>query len=171
MIEIKNERAFENNVKVLKKKAEAEKEMAKMNGTYTEVDERLEEVFGDKDFMKDVLCCENPDKAYELFCTRNSDLTKEQFVELIKASFQMYEALVSKDEELSEDELEQIAGGGFFGTAWKVLRSVGCTIATPFAFAIDTVGTVLSLVSDYGTIWGYKWTTKVAGGIVSPWKE
>ena len=171
MTEIKNEKAFENNVKVLKKKAEAEKEMAKMNGTYTEVDERLEEVFGDKDFMKAVLNCESPEKAYELFSTRNSDLTKEQFVELIRASFQVYETLASKDEELSEDELEQIAGGGFFGTAWKVLRSVGCAIATPFVAVFDTTMTILSCFVDTDTFWGYDWTAAVAGGVVSPWKE
>ena len=168
MIEIKNERAFENNVKVLKKKAEAEKEMAKMNGTYTEVDERLEEVFGDKEFMKDVLSCEDPDKAYEMFCTRNSDLTKDQFIELIKASFQMYENLAAKDEELSMEELEQIAGGGFFDTAWKVIRSVGCTIATPVVAAFETVMNLGASLA--GDLWGYDWTVTVAGGVVSPWK-
>ena len=78
--------------------------------------------------------------------------------------------LVSKDEELSEDELEQIAGGGFFGTAWKVLRSVGCTIATPVVAAFETVMNLGSCVICE-TCWGYDWTVTVAGGVVSPWKE
>ena len=168
MTEIKNEKVFEANFKIIKKRSEAEKEMAKMNGTYTEVDARLEEVFGDKEFMKDVLSCEDPDKAYEMFCTRNSDLTKDQFIELIKASFQMYENLAAKDEELSEDELEQIAGGGFFDTAWKVIRSVGCTIATPVVAAFETVMNLGASLA--GDLWGYDWTVTVAGGVVSPWK-
>ena len=170
MTEIKNEKVFEANFKIIKKRSEAEKEMAKMNGTYTEVDARLEEVFGDKEFMKDVLSCEDPDKAYEMFCTRNSDLTKDQFIELIKASFQMYENLAAKDQELSEDELEQIAGGGFFDTAWKVIRSVGCTIATPVVAAFETVMNLGACLLDAGTLWGYDWTVTVAGGVVSPWK-
>ena len=170
MTEIKNEKVFEANFKIIKKRSEAEKEMAKMNGTYTEVDARLEEVFGDKEFMKDVLNCEDSDKAYEMFFTRNSDLTKEQFIELIKASFQMYENLAAKDQELSEDELEQIAGGGFFDTAWKVIRSVGCTIATPVVAAFETVMNLGSCVICE-TCWGYDWTVTVAGGVVSPWKE
>ena len=169
MTEIKNEKVFEANFKIIKKRSEAEKEMAKMNGTYTEADARLEEVFGDKEFMKDVLNCEDSDKAYEMFFTRNSDLTKEQFIELIKASFQMYENLAAKDEELSMEELEQIAGGGFFDTAWKVIRSVGCTIATPVVAAFETVMNLGASLA--GDLWGYDWTVTVAGGVVSPWKE
>ena len=168
MTEIKNEKVFEANFKIIKKRSEAEKEMAKMNGTYTEADARLEEVFGDKEFMKDVLNCEDSDKAYEMFFTRNSDLTKEQFIELIKASFQMYENLAAKDEELSMEELEQIAGGGFFDTAWKVIRSVGCTIATPVVAAFETVMNLGASLA--GDLWGYDWTVTVAGGVVSPWK-
>ena len=168
MTEIKNEKVFEANFKIIKKRSEAEKEMAKMNGTYTEADARLEEVFGDKEFMKDVLNCEDSDKAYEMFFTRNSDLTKEQFIELIKASFQMYENLAAKDEELSMEELEQIAGGGFFDTAWKVIRSVGCTIATPVVAAFETVMNLGASLA--GDLWGYDWTVTVAGGITSPWK-
>ena len=166
MIAIKNKMVFETNLKIIKKRAEVEKEMAKMNGTYTEVDERLEGVFGDKEFMKAVLNCESPDKAYELFCTRNSDLTKDQFVELIKASFQMYETLASKDEELSEDELEQIAGGGFFGTAWKVIKTVGYSALTPFS----VIGDLASNIPTFGA-WGFSGTRELVNCISDTWKD
>ena len=116
--------------------------------------------------MKAVLNCENPDKAYEMFCTRDSDLTKEQFVELIKASFQMYETLASKDEELSEDELEQIAGGGFFGTAWKVIKTVGCSALTPLSVVYDLVGNIPT-----SGAWGFSTTRELVGYISDTWKD
>ena len=80
----------------------------------------------------------------------------------------MYENLAAKDEELSMEELEQIAGGGFFDTAWKVIRSVGCTIATPVVAAFETVMNLGASLA--GDLWGYDWTVTVAGGVVSPWK-
>ena len=174
MTEIKNLKAFESNAKIFNKKVEAEKEMAKMNGTYTEVDERLDEVFGDRDFMKQIMKCESPDAAYDLFCTRNSDLTKIEFFKIVICSVQTVENLADKEEELSMEELEQIAGGSFFGNIGKGLLTGIMALGTAVSVLTDILYNVVqspikwadASIGKESDWWGFK-STKACIGIIS----
>ena len=75
-------------------------------------EERIKEVFSDEAFVKELFSKETPEEAQELLAEKDIDVSIEELVKLkdiIVAKLQSAES--GESAELTEEELEDVAGG------------------------------------------------------------
>ena len=77
-------------------------------------EERIKEIFADEEFVKELFSRETPEEAQELLAEKDIDVSIEELVklkDLIIAKLQAAES--GESAELTEEELEDVAGGTF----------------------------------------------------------
>ena len=73
--------------------------------------EHMNEVFGDTEFMAQFFACDEKEDMIKLCEERGISMTMEELDEILGAIADTYNKLVANDGELSDEELEQVAGG------------------------------------------------------------
>ena len=76
--------------------------------------EKLGDLFANEDFIKQFFACTENQQGVKLFADNGITVTEEQVEAMGACINAMIQNLRDNDGELSEEELEQIAGGGFF---------------------------------------------------------
>ncbi len=75
-------------------------------------EERIKEVFSDEAFVKELLSKETPEEVQDMLVDKDIDMTIEEIVKLGEIIAQkLKNAENGEDFELSEDDLEDVAGG------------------------------------------------------------
>ena len=98
-------------------------------------EELIKKMQADKDFAEKILTCKENDELIALAKEQGIDLTLENIIELNEA---LQLANRMEEGELSEEELEQVAGGTFVLTTVLALTSLG---------ALASIASALSVVS------------------------
>ena len=161
-----------DNLKASLRMLEKRKEMILEQAKTQDIDEqsqRIIELESDEAFMKKLMNCDSAEKVQTLFKENGVDLSMEQVNDLLKGIGELLIQLGNNDGELTEDELEQIAGGWswkgfvtgallgvavFVVGALSVAAEVGTAgLATPFVAAVAvalpaTLGTVSGLIGS-----------------------
>lgn len=87
------------------------------------MEEKIKELVEDQEFVKKLLSCEEPEQVQKLFADNGVEISLED----VKALGKALAAMAESDGELSEDDLEAVAGG----SAWDTIRKI---------LAIDILG-------------------------------
>lgn len=81
--------------------------------------EKLTELMKDKEFVKKILEMETPEEVQKALAEKGVDLSIEQIEDIRKGII----ARVSSEEEMSDEQLEQVAGG-FIGDLINLVTDV-----------------------------------------------
>ena len=133
-----------DNLKASLRMLEKRKEMILEQAKTQDIDEqsqRIIELESDEAFMKKLMNCDSAEKVQALFKENGADIAMEQVNDLLKGIGELLIQLGNNDGELTEDELEQIAGGW----SWK-----GFVTGTLLGVAVFVVG-ALSVAAEVGT--------------------
>lgn len=75
--------------------------------------ERIKEIFSDKEFVTELLSLENPEDVQNLLKTKGIEADLDQICKLGEILDKKLNAMTMEDGEISEEELEDVAGGWF----------------------------------------------------------
>ena len=75
--------------------------------------ERIKEIFSDEEFVVELLGLENPEDAQALLKTKGIDLELDQVRKMGEIINKQLNAVAIEEGEISEEELEDVAGGWF----------------------------------------------------------
>ena len=118
-----NQNSLNASLRFLDKMGQSNAEMLKQ--TDPEQGERMEKLgalLANEDFCQKFISCTTKQEAYKLFADNGSDLTEEEINGLALQIKALTQKLIENDGELSEEDLEQIAGGMSTNTA------IGCGV-------------------------------------------
>ena len=109
-----------------------------------EVSERLEhlgELLKDEEFCNQFVTSESKEAAAKMFTDRGFDITDEELTALATRTRELVNHLIENDGELSEEELERVAGGGV-GDTFTVAEMIagalaGGVLAAGVMFLVD----------------------------------
>ena len=76
-------------------------------------EERIKEIFSDEAFVIELFGLENPEDAQALLKTKGIDLDLDQICKLGEILNKKLYAMATEEGEISEEELEDVAGGWF----------------------------------------------------------
>ena len=75
--------------------------------------EKLKKIFSDEEFVIELLGLENPEDVQVLLKTKGIDLDLDQICKFGEMLDKKLSALTAEEGEISEEELEDVAGGWF----------------------------------------------------------
>jgi hypothetical protein len=75
--------------------------------------ERIKEIFSDKEFVTELLSLENPEDVQNLLKTKGIEADLDQICKLGEILDKKLNVMTIEDGEISEEELEDVAGGWF----------------------------------------------------------
>lgn len=84
------------------------------------MEEKIKNLVEDQEFVTKLLACEEPEQVQKLFADNGVDVTLDD----VKALGQSLSVMAESDGELSEDDLEGVAGGSLMSVVSTVI-SVG----------------------------------------------
>ena len=115
--------------------------------TQAEFDRLSEKMAKDEAFKKALFECDTEKEIFDLYKKNGyTDLEFPEFV--IKFKDQMVTAL-QQSGELSEEELQMVVGGGFFGDLWNGIKKVASAVYdTVIKPVVGAVGSVVSTVGN-----------------------
>ena len=87
--------------------------------------ERIKEIFSDEEFVVELLGLENPEDAQALLKTKGIDLELDQVRKMGEIINKQLNAVTTEEGEISEEELEDVAGGWF-----AIVMPIITTVAT-----------------------------------------
>lgn len=134
-----NQENLNASVRYLDKVGEAN--MEKLRESNPELAERLDKLgslFGSEDFCKQLAACADKEAAAKLFADHGFEITMEELEALMAQIKGICRKLVENDGELSEEDLEMVAGGaisestidsflvGFFSVIGAAIGTVIC---------------------------------------------
>lgn len=153
-----NQEKLDATKRMIEKQNQIVLENARMNGTDSEL-EKLLTIINDKEFPDKLSACDSMEKLRKLFADGGLELSDEQIREMFQGVADCFEKIKKNDGELTEEELEEIAGGW----SWKVFGVFGVVAAASFI-----VGAALSVLPVMAVLGG---TYLVAGVITSACSE
>ena len=106
-----NQEKLRASLRFLDKQGEMTVEMLKANGQDVSKAEKLEELFKDEDFVKELAPTSNAAEAQAVFAAHGLELTAEEVKGISQQCAGCIKKLEENDGELSESDLEQICGG------------------------------------------------------------
>ena len=90
---------------------------------------RIKEVFSDEAFVVEMLGLENPEDVQALLKTKGIELDLEEICKFGEILDKKLNAMAAEDGEISEDDLEDVAGGGAAAIILPIVVTVvGCII-------------------------------------------
>jgi hypothetical protein len=89
--------------------------------------ERIKEIFSDEEFVVELLGLENPEDAQALLKTKGIDLELDQVRKMGEIINKQLNAVTTEEGEISEEELEDVAGG-WFAIVMPIITTVGICI-------------------------------------------
>ena len=101
-------------------------------------EERIKKVFSDEEFVKELFSKESPEEAQALLAEKDIDMSIEDLVKLkdfIVAKLQAVES--GESEELTEEDLADIAGGWGMVIAGAVGALIISLIIAPIGFKLN----------------------------------
>ena len=110
-----NQDKLKASLRFLDKQGEMTVETLKVNGQDVSKAEKLEELFKDEDFVKELAPTSNAAEAQAVFAAHGLELTPEEVKAISQQCAGCIKKLEENDGELSEEDLEQISGGAFSG--------------------------------------------------------
>ena len=106
-----NQDKLKASLRFLDKQGEMTVETLKVNGQDVSKAEKLEELFKDEDFVKELAPTSNAAEAQAVFAAHGLELTAEEVKGISQQCAGCIKKLEENDGELSENDLEQICGG------------------------------------------------------------
>ena len=100
-------------------------------------EERIKEIFSDKEFVKELFSKETPEEAQALLAEKDIDLTVAEIIkfgEVVAQKLQQAEE-TGENVELTEEELEDVAGG-YLGIATIIIVSIAIPLITGTGIAM-----------------------------------
>ena len=137
-----NQDSLNASLRFLDKMGQANAEILKQ--TDPEQGERMEKLgalLTNEDFCQKFIACTTKQEAYKLFADNGSDLTEEEINGLALQLKALTQKLIENNGELSEEDLEQIAGGANIKSAITTLfvAPAGIGVAAGVGAAIGSV--------------------------------
>ena len=156
-----NQENLKASVRMLEKRKDMMVEQMK-NDNIDDKSKKMLELIEDKAFINELMQCGNVESIQDLYKKNGFDISAEQVNDLLKCVGELIINLDKNDGELTEEELENIAGGwswgGFFGglvagafvAMFVVLETASLGTATPFVVAAGAAvgGVVLGKAFD-----------------------
>ena len=144
-----NQEKLRASLRFLDKQGEMTVEMLKANGQDVSKAEKLEELFKDEDFVKELAPTASIAEAQAVFAAHGLELTPEEVKAISQQCAGCIKKLEENDGELSEKDLEQIAGGALsvdnlmagFALGGAIIGGIVGTVVCP------GIGTVLGTVA------------------------
>ncbi len=142
--EKRDEKIVAANLKMLNKKVNMELEKATADEDLTADEEKFLKLRENEEFMKDILKAENSEAVRSAFQKQAVDLSEQEADEFVEGVQNTVGKVMNATGELSEDELEEIAGGSWLSSAWKkakkyVVAAVIAGVASAVSAAIVAV--------------------------------
>lgn len=132
-----DEKVVAANLKMLNKKVDMELDRVTQEDSLTEEEEKLLKLRENKDFMKDIVEAENHDDVRNAFLKQNVELSEEETREFIEGVQTTVGKVINSNGELSDNELEEIAGGSWSSFWKKAKKYVAAAVVTGVATAIS----------------------------------
>lgn len=85
------------------------------------MEEKMKKLVQDQEFMNKLLACEEPEQVQKLFADNGVEITLEE----VKALGKALAGMAQSDGELSEDDLEGVAGGSFQSVIRELCAALG----------------------------------------------
>ena len=168
-----NQEHLNASLRFLDKQGEATLEQAKLtNPELAEKLEKLGTLLQNEDFCQQLFACADNQAAVKLFGDNGLVLTEEEVDVLFLQIRTLVKKLLDNNGELSEEDLEQIAGGGWLGAFLGVIggasagfsaAAIGSLITIALVNMVPGIGPAIgfAIVGAVGIIGG-----GVAGGIL-----
>lgn len=99
------------------------------------MEEKIQKLVEDQEFVTKMLSCEEPEQVQKLFADNGVEVSLEE----VKALGQSLATMAESDGELSEDDLEGVAGGSLLGAVSTII-SAGKLVKT----VVDNWSTIKS---------------------------
>ncbi len=99
------------NIAMINKKADLQMEQYLQEHDLTEEEAKLNVLKDDEAFMKKVIASETPEEIQKLFAEQGVDWTIEEVMEFVKNVRNTTAKVLNATDELTEEELAEIAGG------------------------------------------------------------
>ena len=91
--------------------------------------EQMNALFEDQDFVNKFMACEEKEAMIQLCAEYGCVMTMEELDALLVQVHGTLKKLVDNDGELTEEDLEQVAGGGMFADFFKGVKSAAVNLA------------------------------------------
>ena len=112
-------------------------------------EERINEVFSDEAFVKELLSKETPEEVQAMLAEKDIDVTIDEIVKLRELIIKKLQKAQSGEEELGEDDLEDVAGGSVTAS---ILAGAVAALA-PFAVAVGLVAAITAVNNATNRRW------------------
>ena len=146
-----NQDKLKASLRFLDKQGEMTVEMLKANGHDVSKAEKLEELFKNEDFVKELAPTSSAAEAQGVFAAHGLELTPEEVKAISQQCAGCIKKLEENDGELSEEDLEQISGGAFSGNPDNLIAgfTAGGAIIGAMAgtFVCPGLGTLIGTVA------------------------
>ena len=147
----KDEKIVAANLKMLNKKVNMDLEKATADTDLSAEEEKFLKLRENEEFMSDIVKAGNSEEVRNTFMKHDIELSEEESGEFIEGVQNTVGKVIGATDELSESELEEIAGGSWLSSAWKkVKKYVAAAVITGVATAIAAV----IVASTFGTATG-----------------
>lgn len=124
-----NNAAFQSSLSMLEKRNNMMIEQARADGVIAPAEEKFLALLKDEVFGKELANCASAEEVKELMDKNGVDFSMEYIQEMLVAIGKLANTLEANNGELSEEELEQIAGGWSWGSFWRGAVAIGCAVA------------------------------------------
>ena len=118
ILENVNQEKLKASLRFLDKQGEMTVETLKAKGKDVSKLEKLDELLKNEDFVKELAPTTSIAEAQAVFSAHGLELTADEVKAISQQCAGCIKKLEENDGELSEDDLEQIAGGGFW--EWQI---------------------------------------------------
>lgn len=85
------------------------------------MEEKMKNLVQDHEFMNKMLSCEEPEQVQKLFADNGVEITLEE----VKTLGKVLAGMAQSDGELSEDDLEGVAGGSVWDKFREMIELIG----------------------------------------------
>ena len=135
-----NQDKLKASARMLEKRKEIMLEQAKTD-ELDKTSEKIVTLFEEPNFQKKLFDCGSVNEI-KMLCSENElDLTEDMITEMLKSAGELLLSIEKNDGELTEDELEQIAGGWSLKGFLVGFAAGALIVATGLIYGVVTMGT------------------------------
>jgi hypothetical protein len=141
-----NNEIVERNARLYQKKTEAELEKYMADAEMSDDESKLVALVKDSEFIKSLLNAKDEFESVKLFAEKGVAMIEEECRNIRKIIVDSVAGILESDEEMTDEELESVAGGSWSGF-WKGLKKVAVAALIGAAIGLAVAGGLAVLAS------------------------
>lgn len=149
--EKRDEKVVAANLKMLNKKVGMDLEKVTADEDLSSEEEKFLKLRENEAFMGDIAKAKNSEEVRSAFRKHNVELSEQETNEFVEGVQNTIGKVMNASGELSEDELEEIAGGSWLSSAWKKVKKY---VAAAVIAGVATFISAAIIAGSFGTATG-----------------